>query len=106
MQRDRLQTKEWNDMKQPPGRETAFNIVLTVSPNDEDRTSLERIVESGWTVIASATVSSALALLREFTNSNRNLRLRVHGGHMGGDVGPHLASPRSSSLDPDFPAGG
>ena len=52
-------------MKKPPGVETAFNIVLSVSPNDEDCASLERIFKSGWTVIASATVASALSVLRE-----------------------------------------
>jgi len=52
-------------MKKPPGRETAVNVVLSVSPNDEDRASLERIFKSDWTVIASATVASALSVLRE-----------------------------------------
>jgi len=52
-------------MKKPPGRETAFKAVLSVSPNVEDRASLERIFKSGWTVIASATAASALSVLRE-----------------------------------------
>jgi len=51
--------------KRPPGFETACNLVLSVSSNDEDCASLERIFKSGWTVIASATVASALAVLRE-----------------------------------------
>ena len=51
--------------KKPPGFETACNIVLSVSPNHEDCASLERIFKSGWTVIASATVASALSVLRE-----------------------------------------
>jgi CheY-like chemotaxis protein len=55
----------WNGMKKPPGRETAFNVVLSVSPKHEDCASLERIFKSGWTVIASATVASALSVLRE-----------------------------------------
>jgi DNA-binding response OmpR family regulator len=59
------QTKGWRGTKKPPGLETAFNVVLSVSPNDEDCASLERIFPSGWTVIASATVASALSVLRE-----------------------------------------
>jgi len=52
-------------MKKPPGLETAFKAVLSVSPNDEDCASLEHILKSGWTVIASTTVASALSVLRE-----------------------------------------
>ncbi len=52
-------------MKKPPGVETGFNVVLSVSPNEEDCVSLERIFKSDWTVIASATVASALSVLRE-----------------------------------------
>ena len=52
-------------MKKPPTLETAFNVVLSVSPNDEDCASLGRTFPSGWTVIASATVASALSVLRE-----------------------------------------
>jgi len=55
----------WDGTKKPPEFETACNIVLSVSPNDEDCASLARIFKSGWTVIASATVASALAVLRE-----------------------------------------
>lgn len=47
------------------GIETACNVVLSVSPNDEDSASLEHIFKSAWTVIASATVASALSALRE-----------------------------------------
>ena len=61
----RSQTKGWGSIKKPPGLETAFNTVLSVSPNDEDCASLEHIFKSGWTVIASATVASALSVLRE-----------------------------------------
>jgi DNA-binding NtrC family response regulator len=61
----RPQTKGWDGIKKPPGLETAFNTVLSVSPNDEDCASLERIFKSDWTVIASATVASALSVLRE-----------------------------------------
>jgi DNA-binding NtrC family response regulator len=59
------QTKGWDGIKKPPGVETACRTLLSVSPNDEDCASLERIFESDWTVIASATVASALSLLRE-----------------------------------------
>jgi len=52
-------------MKKPLAVETGFNIVLSVSPNDEDRASLERIFKSDWTVIASSTLASALCTLRE-----------------------------------------
>ena len=61
----RSRTKEWDGMKMPPQFETACNIVLSVSPNDEDCASLERIFKSGWTVVASSTVASALSVLRE-----------------------------------------
>jgi DNA-binding NtrC family response regulator len=53
-------------MKKPPGLETVFNnVVLSVSRNDEDCASLERMLKFDWTVIASAAVASALAVLRE-----------------------------------------
>ncbi|MBZ5624123.1 MAG: response regulator [Acidobacteriia bacterium] len=65
MAKSRSQTNEWDGIKKPPGLETAFNVVLSVSPNDEDCASLGRIFPSGWAVIASATVASALSVLRE-----------------------------------------
>jgi DNA-binding response OmpR family regulator len=55
----------WDGTKKPPGFETACNVVLSVSPHDEDCASVGRIFKSGWTVIASATVASALAVLRQ-----------------------------------------
>jgi len=55
----------WNGIKKPPGPETALHVVLSVSPNQEEHASLERIFQSAWTVIASATVASALFVLRE-----------------------------------------
>ena len=61
----RPQTKGWDGMKKAPGLEPVCNIVLSVSPNDEDCASLERIFKSGWTVMASTTVASALSVLRE-----------------------------------------
>jgi DNA-binding NtrC family response regulator len=61
----RSQTKARGGMLKPPGLETDFNTVLTVSLNDEDRVSLERIFNRHWTVIASDTVASALFVLRE-----------------------------------------
>jgi len=61
----RSRTEEWDGTKIPPQFEAACNIVLSVSPNEEDCASLERIFKSGWTVIASATVASALSVLRE-----------------------------------------
>jgi DNA-binding NtrC family response regulator len=63
----RSQTKGWDGIKKPPGLETTFNTVLSVSPNHEDGASLEHIFESDWTVIASATVASALSVLREIS---------------------------------------
>ena len=45
--------------------EVPLKAVLCVSPNDEDCASLEHIFKSDWTVIASATVASALSVLRE-----------------------------------------
>src|ERR1035441_2159843 len=65
MQRGRSQTKGWSDMKKATGRETALKAVLSVSSNHEDRDSLEGIVRSDWTVVPSATVASALSVLRE-----------------------------------------
>jgi len=59
------QIKGWDGMKKPPGFETGFNIILSVSPDDEDCASLQRILDSRWTVVASATVASALSMLRE-----------------------------------------
>ena len=52
-------------MKKATGRETALKAVLSVSSNHEDRDSLEEIVRSDWTVVPSATVASALSVLRE-----------------------------------------
>jgi DNA-binding NtrC family response regulator len=60
----RLQQRS-SGMKKPPGIETANQVVRSVSPNDEDCVSLERILKSGWTVTARATPASALSLLRE-----------------------------------------
>jgi DNA-binding NtrC family response regulator len=55
-------------MKKPPGLETVFNnVVLSVSRNDEDCASLEHIFKSDWSVIACATVASALSVLREIS---------------------------------------
>lgn len=65
MANNRSQTEGWDGMKKLPGLETALNIVLSVGPNEEDCASLERIFESDWTVIASATVDSATSVLRE-----------------------------------------
>ena len=65
MAESRAQTEIWNGIKKPPGRENAFKVVLSISPNDEDRASLKGILESDWTVVASSTVASALSLLRE-----------------------------------------
>ena len=65
MAESRSQTKGWGGIKKPPGLETAFNIVLFAGSTDEDCASLEHIFKSDWTVIASATVASALSVLRE-----------------------------------------
>jgi len=61
----RSQTTGWDAIRKPPGLETVFNTILSISPNDEDGASLEHIFKSSWTVIARATVASALAALRE-----------------------------------------
>jgi DNA-binding NtrC family response regulator len=52
-------------MKEAPGLKTPFKAVLSVGPNEKDRASLERIVRFNWTVVAAATVASALSVLRE-----------------------------------------
>src|ERR1035441_8251985 len=52
-------------MTKPPGIEPAIQVVLSVSPNEEDSAALERIVSSDWTVAASATPASAFSVLRE-----------------------------------------
>ena len=53
-------------MKEPPGIETAIQVVLSVSPDDEDCVSLGRILKKAdWTLTASATPASALSVLRK-----------------------------------------
>jgi len=64
-QRGRKPTEGWNGMKKPLGVETGFNIVLSVSPDDEDRPALERIFKSSWTVVAGSSIVSILSALRE-----------------------------------------
>jgi len=61
------QTEGWNGMKKPAGVETGFTVVLSVSPNDEDGASLERIFKPGWTVVVVSTMASALSTLRAIT---------------------------------------
>jgi len=61
----RAQTKGWNAIKEPLGWEAPLEAVLFVSPDEKGRASLERIVRSQWTVVARATVDSALSVLRE-----------------------------------------
>jgi len=56
--------KGWDGMKKPPGVETGLNIVLSVSSHHEDGACLERILKSGWTVIASSVVDTALSVLQ------------------------------------------
>lgn len=63
MAESRSQNKGWSGSQKPP--ETAFNLVLCVSPNHEDCASLEGILDSQWTVIADSTIASALSALRE-----------------------------------------
>ncbi|HLK64394.1 MAG TPA: response regulator [Bryobacteraceae bacterium] len=52
-------------IKKPPGSETAVQVVLSVSPDHEDCASLQNIFESHWAVIGSATIASALSVLRQ-----------------------------------------
>ena len=59
------QITEWNGAKKPPGIESPLKAVLFVSPKDEDRASLQLSVNFNWTVMASATVASAIAVLGE-----------------------------------------
>jgi DNA-binding NtrC family response regulator len=59
----RSQNKGRDGIQKPP--ETAFNLVLSVSPNHEDCASLEGILDSQWTVIAGSTIAPALSALRE-----------------------------------------
>jgi len=65
MQISRSQTKGSEGLRKPIRCETASHVVLSVSLNHEDCASLERIFKPGWTVIASATIASALSVLRE-----------------------------------------
>ena len=67
MTENRLQIHIWNGIRKPPGRENAFKVVLSISPDKEDRASLKGILESDWTVVASTTVASALSLLGEIS---------------------------------------
>lgn len=59
------QSKEWDGNKNPPGLESRFNTILSVSANHEDCACLTLIFKADLTVIASATVASALSILRE-----------------------------------------
>jgi len=54
-------------IKKPLAFATGFNIILSVSPNDDDCAALERIFQSRWTVTASATVAAALSLFRKIS---------------------------------------
>lgn len=65
MAESRSQTKGWDGIQMPYRRETPSNVVLSVSLNDEDCASLERIFKSNWTVSPSSTIASALSVLRE-----------------------------------------
>ena len=65
MAESRSQATGWDSIRKPPGLETEFNIVLSVSANDDDCGSLEHILKSSWAVIGTATVVSALSLLWE-----------------------------------------
>ena len=65
MAESQSQTEGWNGMKKPLGVETAFNIVLSVSPNDQDCAALKRIFKTGWTVVASAGIESIRSALQE-----------------------------------------
>jgi DNA-binding NtrC family response regulator len=65
MAESKSQAEGWTGMKKPLGVETSFNIVLSVSPNDQDCIALRRIFESAWTVVAGFSISSILSALRE-----------------------------------------
>ena len=65
MPENRSQITLCSRIRKPPVRENAFQVVLSISHDDEDRASLKCILDSGWTVAAKSTVGSALSLLRE-----------------------------------------
>jgi DNA-binding NtrC family response regulator len=52
-------------IKSPPGHQTEFKTVLSVSANDDDCASLEHILEPRLAVVGTATIVSILSLLRE-----------------------------------------
>ena len=93
-------------MKKPLGVETGFNIVLSVSPDDEDRPALERIFKSNWTVVAGSGIASILSVLREIPIPIVICDCDISFGFVERDVGANLASSRSPALHRDFPAGG
>ena len=76
MAESKSQAEGWTGMKKPLGVETGFNIVLSVSPNDQDCIALRRIFESAWTVVAGSSIVLNSVRAAGETNSNRNLRLR------------------------------
>jgi DNA-binding NtrC family response regulator len=66
----RSQSKGWDAKKEALPSEKPSNVVLSISPFEEDRESLERIFESDrtksdTTVLASATAASAISALQE-----------------------------------------
>ena len=65
MAESRWQNKGRGGLKKAFGYENASQVVLSISPNDEDCASLARILKSDWTVIARSTLALALSGLRE-----------------------------------------
>lgn len=63
MAESRSPNKGWDGIQKPPG--TAFNLVLSLSPDHEDCASLKGILDSQWTAIAGFSIASALSALRE-----------------------------------------
>jgi hypothetical protein len=65
MAESRLPAESRDSRRKPFGLETGFHIMLSVSPNKEDRACRERMYLSGWTVVASSRIVSILSAKRE-----------------------------------------
>ena len=65
MARRRSPAERRDGRRKPSGLETRLNIVLSVSPNEEDRACLERTFRAGWTVVANSSIVPILSAQRK-----------------------------------------
>lgn len=101
-------------MRKPPasGMVSTTVTVLSVSPMEEDHTSLSSIFErsertlcseSKWTLRPCATVESANRRVMSGQNPTRRYGAGPRAGFLAGYTGEHFASSRSSRPDRHFP---